>query len=128
MIYFSGISVKYLERWEIPDDTPRFASVNDCYRLFLGLHLKMMRSYQESNNPYYQRYLACIEYFNSHLKLDYQEYKNVVATIVSLYQQYLRNPNSRRSQTILFTIGKFERLIYLFTNKTFPPQASKKSK
>jgi len=42
MIYYSGISIKHLDRWDFPDDTPRFSSVQDCYRMFLGMHLKMM--------------------------------------------------------------------------------------
>ncbi|HUU29536.1 MAG TPA: hypothetical protein VM123_17165 [archaeon] len=128
MIYFSGISIRHLEKWDIPDDNPRFASVNDCYRMFLGMHLKMMRSDQESVDPHYNHYLACVEHFNSHLKLSYREYKNVVATLVDLYQQYFRNTNPRRCQNTLDNIGKFERLIYLFTNKTFPTQATNISK
>src|SRR3989339_524113 len=119
MIYFSGISIRHLERWDFPDDdTPVYSSVDDCYRLFLGLHLKMMRFGHGEFDPYYNRYLACVKYFKNRLKLNYQEYRNVVANIVDLYQQYYKTNYPKKRQALLDTIGKFERLIYLFANKT----------
>ena len=119
MIYYSGISIKHLDRWDFPDDNPRFSSVQDCYRMFLGMHLKMMRFSHKEYDPYYARYLACVRYFNNRLKLNYQEFKNVVANIVELYQQFFTESLPRRKrQAILDTIGKFERLIYLYSNKT----------
>ncbi len=119
MIYYSGISIKHLDRWDFPDDTPRFSSVQDCYRMFLGMHLKMMRFGHGEYDPYYARYLACVQYFNNRLKLNYQEFKNVVANIVELYQQFFNEslPRGKR-QAILDTTGKFERLVYLYSNKT----------
>ncbi len=119
MIYYSGISIKHLDRWDFPDDTPRFSSVQDCYRMFLGMHLKMMRFGHGEYDPYYARYLACVQYFNNRLKLNYQEFKNVVANIVKLYQQFFNESLSRgKRQAILDTTGKFERLVYLYSNKT----------
>ena len=122
MIYYSGISIKYLDKWDFPDDTPRFSSVHDCYRMFLGMHLKMMRHEHQECDPYYDRYLACVRHFNNRLKLNYLEFKNVVANIVDLYQQFFKEPMpGRKRQTLLDTIGKFERLIYLYSNKTHTP-------
>jgi len=119
MIYYSGISIKHLGRWDLPDDSPRFSSVQDCYRMFLGMHLKMMRFGHGEYDPYYTRYLACVRYFNNRLKLNYQEFKNVVANIVDLYRQFFDDSlPGRKRQGILDTIGKFERLIYLYSNKT----------
>ena len=70
-------------------------------------------------DPYYTRYLACVRHFNNRLKLNYQEFRNVVANIVDLYQQFFRQSLPwRKRQAILDTIGKFERLIYLYSNKT----------
>ncbi|MEA1997448.1 MAG: hypothetical protein U9N45_07400, partial [Gemmatimonadota bacterium] len=74
-------------------------------------------------DPYYNHYLRCVEYFGNRLKLSYEEYRNVVAVIVGLYRKYFRNVGPGRSQTVLDNIGKFERLIYLYTNKTFPTQS-----
>ncbi len=120
MIYFSGISIRHLERWDFPDDNPRFASVEDCYQMFLGMHLKLMRAdRQGAVNPNYQRYLACVEHFESHLRLSFEEYRNVVDKLVVLYQEYFGD-HGRKSQQTLDIIGKFERLIYLYANKTFP--------
>jgi len=128
MIYYSGISVKHFQWWDIPDDTPRFASVDDCYRMFLGMHLRMMRFGREEVDPYYKRYLVCVAYFENRLKLSYQEFKNVVAVLVDLYQRYYRITNSKRRQSILDKIGKFERLIYLYTNKSLSSQTTHKVK
>jgi len=124
MIYFSGISTKHLNIWDIPDDTPRFSSVDDCYHQFLGMHVKMMRSGHESTDPYYHRYLACVEYFDCSVKLSYQEFRNVVATLIGLYRRYFKDKSNRRRQSLLDRIGKFERLIYLYSNKTFPTHSS----
>ena len=128
MIYYSGISVKHFQWLDIPDDTPRFASVDDCYRMFLGMHLRMMRFGREEVDPYYKRYLVCVAYFENRLKLSYQEFKNVVAVLVDLYQRYYRITNSKRRQSILDKIGKFERLIYLYTNKSLSSQTTHKVK
>jgi len=124
MIYFSGISTKHLSIWDIPDDTPRFSSVDDCYRQFLGMHVKMMRLGHESTDPYYNRYLACVQSFDCRLKLSYGEFCNVVATLVGLYRQYFNDRRNRRRQSLLDSIGKFERLIFLFSNKTFPAHST----
>ena len=120
MIYFSGISTKHLSIWDIPDDTPRYSSVDDCFHQFLGMHVRMMRSGHESTDPYYNRYLACVESFECRVKLSYQEFRNVVATLVNLYRRYFKDINNRRRQSLLDSIGKFERLIFLYSNKTFP--------
>jgi hypothetical protein len=120
MIYFSGISTQHLNLWEFPDDTPRFSSVEDCYRLFLGIHFRMLRSGQAATDPYYNHYLACVDHFESRMRLSYQEFRNAVATIVDLYREYFDDTGQRRRQALLDTIGKFERLVYLFSNKTFP--------
>ena len=128
MIYFSGISIKHLKKWDFPDDSPRFASVDDCYRMFLGMHLRMMRLDHEELDPYYHRYLLCVKHFNSRVKLSYREFKNVVVTIVDLYQQYFRGLNPRKKQSVIDNIGKFERLIYLYTNKSFPNQTPQNAK
>jgi hypothetical protein len=128
VIYFSGISTRHLSLWDIPDDNPRFSSVEDCYRLFLGLHLRMMRGGTEKLDPYYNRYLACVEHFDSHLILSYQEFRNVVGTIVDFYRQYFDSLQRKQNSTLLDTIGKFERLIYMFSNKTFPTQTAQGGK
>ena len=120
MIYFSGISTKHLSIWDIPDDTPRYSSVDDCFHQFLGMHVRMMRSGHESTDPYYNRYLACVESFECRVKLSHQEFRNVVATLVNLYRRYFKDINNRRRQSLLDSIGKFERLIFLYSNKTFP--------
>ncbi len=120
MIYFSGISTKHLSIWDIPDDTPRYSSVDDCFRQFLGMHVRMMRSGHESTDPYYNRYLACVESFECRVTLSYREFRNVVATLVDLYRRYFNDINNRRRQSLLDSIGKFERLIFLYSNKTFP--------
>ena len=120
MIYFSGISTKHLSIWDIPDDTPRYSSVDDCFHQFLGMHVRMMRSGHESTDPYYNRYLACVESFECRVKLSHPEFRNVVATLVNLYRRYFKDINNRRRQSLLDSIGKFERLIFLYSNKTFP--------
>lgn len=117
MIYFTDTSIRHLERWDIPDDTPRFATVDDSYRMFLGMHLRMMRSSFEEYDPYYRHYLDCVEQLGSRLRLSYHEFRNVVANLVQLYQQYYKRTGTTRQQKVLDTIGKFERLIYLFSNK-----------
>ena len=55
----------------------------------------------------------------SRLRLSYREFRNVVANLVLLYQQYYKSQRTTRQQKVLDTIGKFERLIYLFSNKVF---------
>jgi hypothetical protein len=120
MIYFHGISTMHLSIRDIPDDTPRYSSVDDCYRQFLEMHFRMMRSGHESTDPYYNRYLACVEYFDCRVKLSYEEFRNAVAALVGLYRQYYQDSANRRRQSLLDSIGKFERLIFLFSNKTFP--------
>ena len=119
MIYFSGIAIKHLERWEMPDDRPRFATPEDCYRLFLGMHLSMIRTPvgQGEFDPNYRRYLACVEYCESRLRLSFTEFRNAVANLVEMYQQFFREPTSAASGKLLDTIGKFERLVYLYYNK-----------
>lgn len=92
MIYYSGISIKHLDRWDFPDDTPRFSSAQDCYRMFLGMHLKMMRFGHGEYDPYYARYQACVRHFNNRLKLNYQEFKNVMANIVESTSSFSTNP------------------------------------
>ena len=124
MIYFSGMALQHLNQWDIPDDTPRFSSVEDCYRMFLGMHFRMIRAGNGSVDPYYNRYLACVEHFDSRMRLSYGEFRNAVATIVELYKHYFEDPEGKKAQTVLDTIGKFERLVYLFSNKTFPSRSS----
>ncbi|MBN2290657.1 MAG: hypothetical protein JXQ83_15085 [Candidatus Glassbacteria bacterium] len=120
MIYFTGISTRHLSAWDIPDDTPRYSSVDDCFHQFLAMHVKMLRLCHESTDPYYLRYLACVKHFDCRVRLSYREFRNVVATLVELYRQYFKDTGNRRRQGTLDNIGKFERLIYLYSNKTFP--------
>jgi hypothetical protein len=119
MIYFSGISIKHLERWEFPDDRPRFSTADDSYRLFLGMHLNMIRTSgkQGEYDPNYARYLSCVQHCESRLSLSFVEFRNVVANLVELYQQFFTDPSGSRGARLMDNIGKFERLIYLFTNK-----------
>lgn len=119
MIYFSGISVKHLERWEFPDDRPRFSTPEDCYRIFLGMHLSMIRTAAEQGDydPNYLRYLACVQHCESRLRLSFTEFRNVVGNLVKMYQQFFRDPTGGRSGRLMDNIGKFERLIYLYANK-----------
>lgn len=124
MIYFSGIAAQRFNEWEIPDDTPRFSTAEDSYRLFLGMHFRMMRAADERFDPYYKHYLACVEHFESRMQLSHQEFRNAVATIVDMYRQYFEEPESKHRETLLDTIGKFERLVYLFSNKTHPARAA----
>lgn len=124
MIYFSGLSIQHLHQWDIPDDKPRFCSVEDSYRMFLGMHFRMMRAVNGSVDPYYNRYLACVEHFESRMRLSYPEFRNAVAVIVDLYRQYFDDPEGKKAQALLDNIGKFERLVYLFSNKTFPSRSA----
>ncbi len=119
MIYFSGISIKHLERWEFPDDRPRFATPEDCYRLFLGMHLSMLRTGEKQGeyDPNFARYLACVRHCQSRLSLSFTEFRNVVANLVELYQRFFTDPTGSRGVRLMDTIGKFERLIYLYANK-----------
>jgi hypothetical protein len=119
MIYFSGISIKHLERWELPDDRPRFSTAEDSYRLFLGMHLTMIRACEKQGeyDPNYNRYLSCVQHCESRLRLSFIEFRNVVANLVVLYQQLFTDPTGSRGARLMDTIGKFERLIYLYTNK-----------
>ncbi len=119
MIYFSGISIKHLERWEIPDDRPRFSTAENSYRLFLGMHLSMIRAGEKQGeyDPNYVRYLSCVTHCESRLRLSFTEFRNVVANLVELYQQFFADPTGSRGARLMDNIGKFERLIYLYTNK-----------
>ena len=119
MIYFSGIAIKHLERWEFPDDRPRFSTPEDCYRLFLGMHLSMIRTLtnQGDYDPNYRRYLACVQYCESRLCLSFTEFRNAVANLVEMYQRFFADPTSANSGKLMDTIGKFERLVYLYYNK-----------
>ncbi len=119
MIYFSGIAIKHLERWEFPDDRPRFSTPQDSYRLFLGIHLSMIRTTGKLGeyDPNYTRYLGCVKHCGSRLSLSFTEFRNVTANLVQLYQQYFADPSGSRGARLMDTIGKFERLIYLYTNK-----------
>jgi len=119
MIYFSGIALKHLERWELPDERPRFSTPEDSYRMFLGMHLSMIRTAEKHGeyDPNYARYLACVKHCESRLQLSFTEFRNVVANLVELYQRFFADPTGGRGGKLLDIIGKFERLIYLYTNK-----------
>ena len=119
MIYFSGISIKHLEKWGFPDDRPRFATPEDSYQLFLGMHLSMIRTsgQQREYDPNFVRYLSCVRHCESRLSLSFDEFRNVVAKLVNLYQCFFADPTGSRGARLIDTIGKFERLIYLYTNK-----------
>lgn len=119
MIYFSGISIKHLERWEFPDDRPRWATPEDCYRMFLGMHLSMIRTGADQGDydPNYQRYVECVRHCESRLRLSFGEFRNTVAMLVEMYQEFFRDPTASRSARLMDNIGKFERLIYLYSNK-----------
>ena len=125
MIYFSGISLKHLERWELPDDRPRFCAPEESYRMFLGMHLNMIRSGEKQGeyDPNYARYLECVKHCESRLKLSFLEFRNVVANLVELYQQFFADPTGGRGGKLLDIIGKYERLIYLYANK-FPAKSA----
>ena len=61
----------------------------------------------------------------SRLRLSYREFRNVVANLVLLYQQYYKSQGTTRQQKVLDSIGKFEWLIYLFSNKDFSETPAK---
>ncbi len=124
MIYFSGIAAQRFNEWEIPDDNPRFATVEDSYRLFLGIHFRMLRAGDNPLEPYYRHYLACVEHYEARMRLSQREFRNAVGVIVDMYRRYFEETEAKRREALLDSIGKFERLVYLFSNKTHSERAA----
>lgn len=122
MIFFKGIESRLLQNWDFPDDTPRFAEVEQCRRMFQRMHFSMLRGTEGEYDRNYQRYVACVEHFNARVLLSFEEFRNVVATIVRLYDKLMKEEYKARREKYLDAIGKFERLIYLYSNKIYSNQ------